>query len=50
MHVSSVCYQQSYIFSDTIFNNVALYQDYSRDEVNDMFLRALHRTAGAEAT
>ena len=28
MHVSPVCYQQTYIFSDTVFNNVTLYQDY----------------------
>ena len=33
MHVSPVCYQQTYIFHDTIFNNVALYQDYCKDEV-----------------
>ena len=30
MHVSPVCYQQTYIFSDTVFNNVTLYQDYSK--------------------
>ncbi len=34
MHVSPVCYQQTYIFSDTIFNNVALYQNYSKKSAN----------------
>lgn len=33
MHVSPVCYQQTYLFNDTVFNNVALYQDYYREEV-----------------
>ena len=33
MHVSPVCYQQTYIFNDTIFNNVAMYQGYSKEEV-----------------
>lgn len=33
MHISPVCYQQTYIFNDTVFNNVALYQNYSKDEV-----------------
>lgn len=33
MHVSPVCYQQTYLFNDTVFNNVALYQEYSENEV-----------------
>lgn len=33
MHVSPVFYQQTYIFNDTIFNNVAMYQGYSKEEV-----------------
>lgn len=33
MHVSPVCYQQTYLFNDTVYNNVALYQEYSEDEV-----------------
>ncbi len=40
MHVSPVCYQQTYIFSDTVFNNVALYQDYSKDEVIEALRKA----------
>lgn len=40
MHVSPVCYQQTYIFNDTVFNNVALYQDYSRDEVVEALQKA----------
>ncbi len=40
MHVSPVCYQQTYIFSDTVFNNVTLYQDYSKDEVIEALRKA----------
>ena len=40
MHVSPVCYQQTYIFNDTIFNNVALYQNYSKDEVIEALRKA----------
>ncbi len=40
MHVSPVCYQQTYIFSDTVYNNVALYQDYSKDEVIEALKKA----------
>ncbi len=40
MHVSPVCYQQTYIFNDTVFNNVALYQDYSREEVVNALQKA----------
>lgn len=40
MHVSPVCYQQTYIFNDTVFNNVALYQDYSGEEVIEALRKA----------
>ena len=40
MHISPVCYQQTYIFNDTIFNNVALYQNYSKDEVMEALRKA----------
>ena len=40
MHISPVCYQQTYIFNDTIFNNVALYQNYSKDEVIEALQKA----------
>jgi len=40
MHVSPVCYQQTYIFNDTVLNNVALYQDYSKEEVIDALKKA----------
>lgn len=40
MHKSPVCYQQTYIFNDTVFNNVALYQDYSKDEVIEALRKA----------
>ena len=40
MHVSPICYQQTYIFSDTVFNNVTLYQDYSKDEVIEALRKA----------
>jgi len=40
MHVSPVCYQQTYIFNDTVFNNVALYQDYSKEEVVNALQKA----------
>lgn len=40
MHISPVCYQQTYIFNDTIFNNVALYQNYSKDEVIEALRKA----------
>lgn len=40
MHISPVCYQQTYIFNDTVFNNVALYQDYSKDEVIEALRKA----------
>lgn len=40
MHVSPVCYQQTYIFNDTIFNNVALYQNYAKDEVIEALRKA----------
>jgi len=40
MHISPVCYQQTYIFNDTVFNNVALYQDYSKDEVIEALQKA----------
>ena len=33
-------YQQTYIFSDTVFNNVTLYQDYSKDEVIEALRKA----------
>ncbi len=33
MHIAPVCYQQTYIFNDTVFHNVTLYQDYSKEEV-----------------
>ena len=40
MHISPVCYQQTYIFNDTVFNNVALYQNYSKDEVIEALRKA----------
>ncbi len=40
MHVSPVCYQQTYIFNDTVLNNVALYQDYSKEEVINALKKA----------
>ncbi len=40
MHVSPVCYQQTYLFHDTIFNNVALYQEYSKEEVINALKKA----------
>ena len=40
MHISPVCYQQTYIFNDTVFNNVALYQNYSKDEVIEALQKA----------
>ncbi len=40
MHISPVCYQQTYIFNDTIFNNVTLYQDYSKDAVIEALRKA----------
>ncbi|MCM1120779.1 MAG: ABC transporter ATP-binding protein/permease [bacterium] len=40
MHVSPVCYQQTYIFNDTVYHNVALYQDYSREEVIEALKKA----------
>ena len=40
MHISPVCYQQTYMFNDTIFNNVALYQNYSKDDVVEALRKA----------
>ena len=40
MHISPVCYQQTYIFNDTVFQNVALYQDYSKEEVMEALRKA----------
>ena len=40
MHVSPVCYQQTYIFNDTVFNNVALYQEYTKEEVINALKKA----------
>ncbi len=40
MHVSPVCYQQTYIFNDTVYNNVALYQEYSEEEVINALKKA----------
>lgn len=40
MHVSPVCYQQTYLFNDTIFNNVALYQDYTKEQVAEALKKA----------
>lgn len=40
MHISPVCYQQTYIFNDTVFNNVALYQNYSKDGVIEALQKA----------
>lgn len=40
MHVSPVCYQQTYLFNDTIFNNVGIYQNYSRNEVIEALQKA----------
>lgn len=40
MHVSPVCYQQTYLFNDTVFNNVALYQEYSKEEVVNALKKA----------
>lgn len=40
LHVCPVCYQQTYLFHDTVFNNVALYQDYSREQVVEALKRA----------
>ncbi len=40
MHVSPVCYQQTYIFNDTVFHNVALYQAYSKEEVINALKKA----------
>lgn len=40
MHVSPVCYQQTYLFNDTVFNNVALYQDYSKEDVINALKKA----------
>lgn len=40
MHVSPVCYQQTYMFNDTVFNNVALYQEYSKEEVINALKKA----------
>jgi ABC-type multidrug transport system fused ATPase/permease subunit len=40
MHLSPVCYQQTYLFNDTIFNNVALYQDYTKEQVVEALKKA----------
>lgn len=40
MHISPVCYQQTYIFNDTVFNNVALYQNYSKEDVIEALRKA----------
>lgn len=40
LHVSPVSEQQPYIFKDTVFNNVALYQNYSRDQVMEALQEA----------
>ena len=40
MHVSPVCYQQTYIVNDTVFNNVALYQEYSKEDVINALKKA----------
>ena len=40
MHISPVCYQQTYMFNDTVFNNVALYQNYSKDDVVEALRKA----------
>lgn len=40
LHACPVCYQQTYIFNDTVFHNVALYQDYSRDQVMEALRKA----------
>lgn len=40
MHISPVCYQQTYIFNDTVFNNVALYQNHSNEDVIEALRKA----------
>lgn len=40
MRVSPVCYQQTYLFNDTVYNNVALYQDYSKEDVINALKKA----------
>lgn len=40
MHVSPVCYQQTYIFNDTVFHNVTLYQEYLKEEVINALKKA----------
>lgn len=40
LHVSPVCHQQTYLFNDTVFHNVALYQSYSKDEVAEALRKA----------
>lgn len=40
MRISPVCYQQTYIFNDTVFNNVALYQNYAKEEVIEALRKA----------
>ena len=35
-----MCYQQTYLFNDTIFNNVALYQDYTKEQVVEALKKA----------
>lgn len=40
LQVSPVSEQQPYIFNDTVFNNVALYQNYSRDQVVEALQKA----------
>ncbi len=40
MRVSPVCYQQTDIFNDTVLNNVALYQDYSKEDVINALKKA----------
>lgn len=40
MHVCPVCYQQTYLFNDTVFHNVTLYQDFSREQVSEALRKA----------
>lgn len=40
MHISPVCYHQTYLFNDTVYNNVALYQNHPKGEVIEALRKA----------
>lgn len=40
MRISPVCFQQTYLFNDTVYNNVALYQNYPKGEVIEALRKA----------